>query len=380
MPPSLPLNLTVATSMKSYFDIFPRMPREVVIGDVSIRDGFQAEEKNVSTKAKIFYLSEIVFAGCRHIEVTNLGKNHIMPQFADAEEVMSYARSDFFKERCQRKGVDYDDICFTCVTIRETAVDHAIRLKQQGIGPDRILMMISTDEHHHFVNTGTTINEYWKEAERCISKCHNAGIQVCGTVSTIWGSPIVGPMDMRKAVDFVRIWLDLGVNDIEHSDHDGSGTADQIYGYFSEILDAYPDPEIHIAHFHETKRIGSASILASLQAGIKRYEASLGGIGGQPANFFDDFPVPGTGKYYHVRPGVVPLEDTLIQLDEMGIRHNYNIDRILELGRLMERTLGRTLKSDAIWNGRSLQAPRLDLARPGLLQRKQKLGELPPSA
>jgi len=361
--------------MKSYFDVFPNMPREVVIGDVTIRDGFQAEEKRVSTRAKIYYLSEIIFAGCRNIEVTNLGKNHIMPQFADAEEVMAYARSDFFKNRCVRKSVNYSDICFTCVTIRESAVDHAIKLKEEGIGPDRVLMMISTDEQHHFVNTGTTINEYWREAERCISKCRDAGIKVCGTVSTIWGSPIVGPMDFKKAIEFTDIWLSIGAADIEHSDHDGTGTADNIYSYFSTMLDMYPDPSLHIAHFHETKRVGSASILASLHAGINRFEASLGGIGGQPANFFDDCPVPGTGKYYHVRPGVIPLEDTLIQLDEMGIFHHYNIDRILELGRQMEKTLGRSLKSDAIWNGRSLTHPRMDLARPGLNERKQQLGE-----
>ena len=97
-----------------------------------------------------------------------------------------------------------------------------------------------------------------------------------------------------------------------------------IYSFYNLPIDAFPDPKLHIAHFHETKRIGSASVLASLQAGINRFEASLGGIAGQPANFFEDRPVPGTGKYYHVSPGIVPLEDLLVQVDEMGIKHGFD--------------------------------------------------------
>jgi len=77
----------------------------------------------------------------------------------------------------------------TAVTIRETAVDEAIALREKGIGPDRILMMVSTDPEHHYANSGTTLSQYWKEAERCIRKAADVGIKMCGTVSTIWGSP-----------------------------------------------------------------------------------------------------------------------------------------------------------------------------------------------
>lgn len=362
--------------MHDYQMIFPRLPNNVLIGDVTIRDGFQCQEKRISTEAKIYYLSELIFAGCKNIEVTNLGNPFLMPQFDDAEAVMSYARSELFKGRCASRGINYSDICFTAVTIRESAVDEAIRLCEKGIGPDRLLMMISTEEEHHYVNAGTTIKEYWKEAERSIKKCNDAGMLMCGTVSTIWGSPIGGPTDINVALDFTKHWLEIGAYDIEHSDHDGSGTAPEIYKYFSNVLDAFPDANLHIAHFHETKRIGSASVLAALQAGICRFEASLGGIAGQPANFFEDRPVPGTGTYYHVSPGILPLEDLLVQVDEMGIAHGYDIDRILWLGRQMERTIGRRLRSDAIRNGRTLKAGDMRLARPGLQDRKRKLGEV----
>ena len=87
--------------MYDYRTIFPRMPHNVTIGDVTIRDGFQCQEKRISTEAKIYYLSELIFAGCKHIEVTNLGNPFLMPQFDDAEAVLSYARSDLFKEGLQ---------------------------------------------------------------------------------------------------------------------------------------------------------------------------------------------------------------------------------------------------------------------------------------
>lgn len=362
-----------------YWKIFPRMPRKVTIGDITIRDGFQHEEKFVSTAAKIFYLEELIFAGCRNIEVTNLGNPIAMPQFRDAEQLLAHLRSDRFKSRCAKKGITYEDICLTAITIRETSVDRAIALKQKGVGPDRILMMVSTEEEHHFANSGTTLPDYWKESERCIKKCNDAGIKMCGTVSTIWGSPIGGATELKDAVEFTKRWLSIGAHDVEHADHDGSASAASVYRYFSMILDEIPNPALHIAHFHETKRVASASVLASLQAGITHFEATLGGLGGQPANFLDDCPTKGTGDYYYDPRyvGLVTLEDTLVQIDEMGIEHGYDVDRVLWLGKNMEKTIGRRLRSEAIINGRTLKEGHMQYARPGLKKVKAKFEETP---
>ena len=110
-----------------YWKIFPRMPRRVTIGDITVRDGFQHLEKFISTRAKIFYAQEMILAGCRHIEITNLGNPYGMPQFSDAEEVLTALRSDRFKTRCQRQGIPYDDLCLSAVTIRESGVDSGHR-------------------------------------------------------------------------------------------------------------------------------------------------------------------------------------------------------------------------------------------------------------
>ena len=363
-----------------YWKVFPRMPRKVTVGDITIRDGFQHEEKFISTPAKIFYGQEMILAGAPEIEVTNLGNVRTTPQFEDAEEVLSSLRGDEFAARCQRAGVRLDEVLITAVTIRETAVDKAIELKERGIGPDRVLMMVSTDPEHHFANSGTTLTQYWNEAERCIRKARDAGMKMCGTVSTIWGSPISGATDMKDAVEFTKRWFSIGAHDVEHADHDGSANAADVYRYFSMILDAMPQPEAHLCHLHETKRIASASILAALHAGICRFEGTLGGMGGQPANFMGDCPIRGTGEYYYKDPryvGLICLEDLLVMIDELGIEHGYNIDRVLWLGAKMEKTIGRRLRSEAVVNGRTEKGGHPRFARPGLKKLIDKLGEKP---
>jgi hydroxymethylglutaryl-CoA lyase len=360
--------------------IFPRMPKKVMIGDITIRDGFQHEEKFISTAAKIFYGQESVLAGCKELEVTNLGSPEGIPQFKDAEQVMTAMRSDGFKKRCERAKVKYDELTFTAVSIREPAVDKAIEMKKKGIGPDRILMMVSTDPEHHFANSGTTLSQYWREAERCIKKAADAGIKMCGTVSTIWGSPISGATKLEDAVEFTKRWFSIGAFDIEHADHDGSANGADVYRYFSMILDAMPNPEAHLCHLHETKRIASQSVLAALQAGIARFEGTLGGLGGQPANFLDDCPIRGTGEYYykdHRFVGLVTLEDLLVQIDELGIDHGYDVDRMLWLGTKMEKTIGRRLRSEAIYNGRTAKGGNPQFGRPGLKKLVEKVGEKP---
>jgi len=363
-----------------YRKIFPRWPKKVTIGDITIRDGFQHEEKFISTKAKIFYGQESILAGCRELEVTNLAPG-TTPQFVDYEEVMKAMRSDEFRKRASRAGIDLDkDVTLTCVTIREPSVDLAIRIRKEGFGPDRILMMVSTDPEHHFANSGTTLTQYWREAERCIKKATDAGIKMVGTVSTIWGSPISGATKLEDAVEFTKRWFSIGAYDIEHADHDGSANALDVYRYFSMILDAMPNPEAHLCHLHETKRIASQSVLAALQAGVTRFEGTFGGLGGQPANFLDDCPIRGTGEYYYDDPryvGLVCLEDMLVQIDELGIEHGYDVDRMLWLGRKMEKTIGRRLRSEAVINGRTEKAGKMKFARPGLKKLIEKEGEKP---
>lgn len=324
-------------------------PKKVELADITVRDGFQHEEKWIPTAAKLWIAEELILAGYRRIEVTNLGNPKGMPQFADAATLLKEIRTS------KRLANVIGEVELTAITIRERAVDEAIRLKKEGSGPDRILMMVSTSASHMKKNSGLDHAGYWAEAERAIRKAHDAGIKVNGTVSTIWGCPIEGPTKLEDAVTFTKRFLDIGADDIEHADHDGSAPPNKVYEYYSMILDAIPDTSKHVAHFHVTRGWGLANVLAALQAGIVRYESTLGGIGGQPANFFDGAPVSGTGKYYYQDPnnvGLVCTEDLVVMMDEMGIETGMDVDRILNAGRMVERVVGRRLRSETIKSGR----------------------------
>jgi hydroxymethylglutaryl-CoA lyase len=324
-------------------------PRKVVLGDITVRDGFQHEEKFIPTEAKLWVAEQLILAGFRRIEVTNFGNPSGMPQFKDADALMRSLRGS-------RKVAELiDDVEITAITIREKAVERAIQARHEGCGPDRVLFMVSTSESHHKVNSGLSLDDYWKMCEHWIPRIHDAGMKVCGTVSTIWGCPIEGPTELKKAVEFSRRWLDIGADDIEHADHDGSAPPNRVFEYYSMIMDTMPDPSRHVAHFHVTRGWGLANVLAALQAGITHFESTLGGIGGQPANFVDGVPVAGTGKYYYEDPtitGLVCTEDMVVMMDEMGIDTGLDVDRVLETGRMVERIVGRRLRSECAHSGR----------------------------
>jgi len=324
-------------------------PKKVVIGDITVRDGFQHEEKFIPTAAKLWLTEELILSGFKHLELTNFGNPKGMPQFKDADEL--------FKQVHKSKRIQHllPAVSLTAVTIREKAVERAIQAKKEGYGPDRILLMVSTSESHQYKNSGLTIEEYFKMAEKYIPMAQDAGIKVNGTVSTIWGCPIEGPTEMSKAVDFTERWLAIGANDVEHADHDGSASPDRVYDYFSMLLDRVQKPEKHIVHLHTTRGWGLANVLAALQAGMTNYESTMGGIGGQPANFVDGVPVSGTGEYYYKEStavGLVSTEDMVVMMDEMGIATNLDIDKVLETGKMVERIVGRKLRSESVHQGR----------------------------
>lgn len=324
-------------------------PQSVVIGDITVRDGYQHEEKFIPTEAKLWMLEQLLLAGFKHLEVTNFGNPRGMPQFSDADQLFKKIRSS------KKVAHLIDDACLTAVTIRGRSVERAIQAKLEGYGPDRILLMVSTSESHHFKNSGLTLNDYWKMAETYIKKAHDAGIKVNGTVSTIWGCPIEGPTDLNKAIEYTKRWFDIGADDVEHADHDGSASPDRVYRYYAMLQEKIGNTSKQIVHLHTTRGWGLANVLAALQAGMTHYESTMGGIGGQPANFVDGIPVAGTGSYYYKDPnlvGLVSTEDMAVMMDEMGIQTNLDIDKILEIGTMNERIVGRRLRSESIKNGR----------------------------
>ncbi|MCK9424129.1 MAG: hypothetical protein M0Q38_16205 [Bacteroidales bacterium] len=335
--------------MRKFENLKMNYPKKVTIGDITVRDGFQHEESFIPTDAKVWLAEQLILAGFRHIEVTNLGNPAGMPQFKDADEVLKRIRGSKLLTSL------IDKVSLTAITIREKAIVRAIQARKEGWGPDRILLMVSTSESHHRKNSGLSLKDYWKMAEKYIPLAKEVGLKVNGTVSTIWGCPIEGPTKLETAIEFTKRWFDIGVNDVEHADHDGSASPDRVYRYYSMLLDGGVRVEKQIVHFHTTRGWGLANVLAALQAGMVNFESTMGGIGGQPANFVSGVPVVGTGSYYYKDPnlvGLISTEDMVVMMDEMGINTQLDVDKVLEIGSVVERIVGRRLRSESIKNGR----------------------------
>ncbi len=324
-------------------------PKRVVVRDTTVREGFQREERLIPTDAKLWIVEQLILAGFRRVEVTNFASPKRLPQFSDAEELLRLIRTQRSIAHC------LPTVELSAVTINKTAVERAVATHQAGFGPDRVLLVVSISEAYQYSNTGMTIDDYWKMSEGCIRHAKDAGLNVCGVINSIWGCPKEGRTELKEAVQFTRRWLEVGADEIEHADHDGSATPDRVCEYLSMVLDAVPDPEKHIAHFHSTRGWGLANVLAALQAGITQFESTMGGLGGQPANFVDGVPVAGTGEYYHKDPGIsglVATEDLIVFLDEMGFETGVDVDAALNIGVMVEKIVGRRLRSECIYTGR----------------------------
>lgn len=318
-----------------------KIPKKVGLHDLTPRDGFQREEIYIPVAAKLFIIEKLIDAGYKHIEVTNLANPKNIPQFADADELIG-------------KLPRVDGVEYTVITINQKALDRAISHKQAGANIHRILINTSTSELHHKANSGKTHAEAWEFNKKAVKQAQAAGLKVCGCVTTIFGCPFAGKMQLGKAWDWVDRYMELGVDDIEHADHDGECTPDRAYEYFTRVMEKYPDPKKHVFHIHDSRGMGLGAYYAALTAGVTQFESTLGGIGGQPANILDRVPVPGTGEYYVTarRSGLVCTEDLVSMLDAMYIDTGIDVRKVFSLGRRVEQILGRNLWSFASTAGK----------------------------
>ena len=318
------------------------LPKRVHIGDITVRDGLQSLEHYYPAKQKVKLAEDLILAGFKDLELTNFGHPKFLPQFKDVIEVLDRIfQSDRVGHMLKQNGGDVE---IHVVTINERACDRAIDFKaKRGYGPDFLLQMVSTDEAHHRVNSGMSLDDYFKMSERCIKKTHEAGMKMCGTVSTIFGSPMEGTRvtDLTKAVEFSKIYLGLGADYIEQADHDGSADPQRVHEYFSMVLDPeimgdLADPKYHLVHFHTSRGMGLANYLAALLAGATCFETTVGSQGGQPANMVDGLFVGGSGGYYHkehLLSGLVSTEDFVVMCESMGIETGIDIPKLLDVGR-----------------------------------------------
>lgn len=322
-----------------------KLPDRVTLREVGIRDGLQHENRFIATETKIEFINRLADAGFKYIEATSFAHPAYIPQFRDAEEVMQGIR--------RVEGVKYD-----CLTMNYRALQRAIAAKEKGFGPDMVLYMISTSESHNKRNGGMSRSESWNAAKRLINDAREAGFEVIGTIGTTFGCPIEGPVSIDIAMDYADRFVALGVSELNFGDTTGEGTPDRVFDFFSAIKMRHKTVNV-CAHFHESRGWGLANCLAALQAGVDFFDCSIGGMGGQPAGVVDGVEVKGTGGLYTPSDitGNVRSEDLVVMLDEMGIDTGIDVSAFLEIGRDMERVLGRELRSYCTRTGRIPRGP-----------------------
>ncbi len=337
------------------------IPKVVDLSDISVRDGLQSLETIVSTDDKVRFLEGLILTGFKRVEVANYGHPKLMPLFNDIDEVFkrllnSEKVGHLLKQNKSGEEIEKGDFVeLTAITITRKAVDRAIEARLKGHGPDRILQMVSTCAKHHKANSGMELDDHWEMSEASIKVAHDAGILVNGTVSTIWGSPFKDFVpSLDKAIENVKRYLDIGADDIEHADHDGSLTDyNDAYKYFSMVTDPeimgkgpdgrdYSDPKLHVAHFH-TKNMdeGLRNVIAALKAGIIRFESALSGIGGEPANKIDGEMIPGRRPYYstHFNHGLVSTEDVVDIMHRLDIETGIDTSRLDDVSKAFKERL-----------------------------------------
>jgi hydroxymethylglutaryl-CoA lyase len=322
------------------------LPNKITISDLTVRDGFQAEQHVISTEAKLFIINQLLDAGFKEMEVTAFSPPQYQPQFRDYEDVL--------------KGLpDRDDVIYSCVTTGKKATERALNARGKGYRVDRILLgILPASEKLNKIVLGMNYPETWKWIDETVKNAHKLNMKVNIFLTGIFSPPDPeerGINILERTLAFIDKLLEIGVDDVEHPDHLGEAVPNKVYDYFIHIFDKYPDPNLHIFHVHDARGLGLACYFAAMQAGVTRFETTMGGLGGWPANFIDGVPVPGLIGLTEVarRPGLVSTEDFLVMLGGMEIETGIDVDKILELGVMVERIVGRQLWSFCLGTGSS---------------------------
>ena len=320
------------------------LPEKISISDITVRDGFQSEERVISTAAKLFIINGLIDAGFREMEVTAFAPPRYQPQFTDFEKVLANLPKR-------------NDVIYSCVTMGRKATERAFQAKQDGYRVDRILVgVLPASERLNKLVLGMDYAETWKWITDTVKRARDLGVKVNGVLTGIFSPPPreeAGINLMERALEFCDKLLEIGIDDLEHPDHLGEATPDKTYGYFLRVLEKFPDPKLHVFHIHDARGLGLACYLSAMEVGVTRFETTLGGLGGWPANFVDGVPVTGLKGVVEVsrHPGLVSTEDFLVMLNGMGIETDIDVDKVLELGRMVEKIVGRQLWSFCLGTG-----------------------------
>jgi hydroxymethylglutaryl-CoA lyase len=290
------------------------------IREVGPRDGFQNEPEVIPTATKVALVEALARTGLRRLEITSFVRADVIPQLADAAEVL--------------RAVDIPSSVSRSVLIpNERGLERALDLRDRF---DEINVFMSASETHNRRNVNRSIEESLAELERVLVSGRKAGLRCEAVISVAFGCPYEGAVPADRVFDIAARLAGAGAQEIGFGDTTGMANPIQVRGFFAAARDRLPDVEL-TAHFHNTRGQGLANVYAALEAGVTSFESSFGELGGCPV------PAGATGN--------IATEDLVSMLHEMGVETRINLAALLECTRAVQQHLGRPLGSHTLVAG-----------------------------
>lgn len=284
------------------------LPNNVTIIEVGPRDGLQNEKNEVPTEIKLAFIEKLQLAGIKEMELTSFVSPKWVPQMKDANEIVTQVN------KIGRQLV---------LTPNNKGVELA---KQSGANDFAVFVGVSNSFNKKNINK--TTSESMNELKPIVGKLLEEGHFVRACISTAFYCPYEGKIDPSDTLALCKEFVTWGVNELSVADTIGMANPLESYELFDSLKKEFPTTLI-TAHFHDTRKMGIANILASLQAGIDRFDTSAGGLGGCPF-------APGA-------TGNVATEDVVNMLHQMGIVTNINLDSLLQAVEVVEPYVSRPI-------------------------------------
>jgi hydroxymethylglutaryl-CoA lyase len=277
------------------------------VQEVAVRDGFQIEKAFVPTAEKIALVDALSRTGLAKIEVTSFVSPKAVPNMRDAEEVMRGIR--------RAPGVVY-----SALVPNAKGAERAL-----SCGVDELNLVMSASESHNRSNLNRSTAQSLEGFVEVMRAVKGSGARVNGSVSTAFGCPFEGDVPQERVLGFAERYLQLGLHGITLADTTGMAHPRQVAALTAEALRRFPGAELTL-HFHNTRGMGLANVVASLDAGAVRFDASLGGLGGCPF-------APGA-------TGNICTEDLVHMLAAMGYDTGVDLDELLRVARKLPSIVG----------------------------------------
>ncbi|MEN1968333.1 hydroxymethylglutaryl-CoA lyase [Lentibacillus sp. N15] len=289
------------------------------IQEVVTRDGLQIEDQFLPTKEKIDLINQLSAAGVNKIEATSFVSPKAIPKLRDAEDVML--------------GIDRKPgVTYTALIPNVKGAERAAACKV-----DEVNLVVSVSETHNRKNVRKTVEESFSGFADIVSFLSGTGISINGTLATSFGCPFEGAIAEDSVLALIDSYLELGADGITLADTTGMATPKQVFQLCKIVLDRWPNLPLTL-HFHNTRGMGLANVVEGIRAGVKRFDASLGGLGGCPF-------APGA-------TGNICTEDLVHMLVFMDYHVKTDLDRLIATAKHLEKMLGHSLPGQVIKAGK----------------------------